>query len=80
VSESAGSWRQWDQEAGMSNRSSELNQCHSDGQKDGASGDYHPPHSITPLDHLVYSDQLIERMDEDNKAYDAGWTNAYNQR
>jgi len=31
-------------------RSDKLEEHHNDGHSDGASGEYHPPHSITPLD------------------------------
>jgi hypothetical protein len=53
---------------------------HSEGEKDGASGKYDPPHSITPLDTFVYSDHTLEKLQQDNEQYDAGYDNACNQK
>jgi hypothetical protein len=64
----------------MSNdRSDELQDHHDDGQSDGASGEYHQPHSITPLDEVVQSDRLLDEMREDNKAYDKGYEHGRKQ-
>jgi hypothetical protein len=53
---------------------------HSDGQKDFGEGKYDAPHSITPLDTVVHSDHTLEKMQEDNDQYDAGYSNARNQK
>ena len=42
-------------------------------------GKYEPPHSITPLDHLIHSDHTIDKMEKDNDEYDAGYSNARKQ-
>jgi hypothetical protein len=53
---------------------------HADGQKDGARGDYNPPHSITPIDTFVHSDHTLEKLEDDNDQYDAGYSNARDQK
>jgi hypothetical protein len=53
---------------------------HSHGEKDGAGGKYDPPHSITPIDTLIHSEHTLEKLEEDNDQYDAGYDNARNQR
>jgi len=53
---------------------------HADGQKDYGKGEYNPPHSITPLDHLIHSDHTVEKMQEENDQYDDGYSNARNQK
>jgi hypothetical protein len=49
---------------------------HTEGEKDGASGKYDPPNSITPLDHAVHSENTLEKLEKDNKEYDAGQKNS----
>ncbi len=53
---------------------------HADGQRDFTEGKYEPPHSITPLDHLIHSDHTIDKMQKDNDAYDAGYDSARSQK
>ena len=53
---------------------------HADGQKDFTEGKYDPPHSITPLDHIVHSRHTLEKLQEDNDQYHAGYSNARNQK
>ena len=61
-------------------RTDELQEHHNDGQTDGSSGEYHPPHSITPLDEVVQSDKLLDDMRKDNEAYDEGYQHGRKQR
>jgi hypothetical protein len=53
---------------------------HSDGQKDSNAGKYEQPHSITPLDHVVHDKHTLDKMQQDNDEYDAGYKNARNQK
>jgi hypothetical protein len=53
---------------------------HSDGQKDFTQGKYDPPHSVTPLDYIIHSDHTLKKMEEDNNKYDAGYSNARDQK
>jgi hypothetical protein len=53
---------------------------HAEGEKDGARGKYDPPHSITPLDQTVYGKKTVEKLEKDNKEYDAGYKNARKQK
>jgi hypothetical protein len=43
---------------------------HAEGQKDFTEGKYEPPHSITPLDHVIQSEHTLEEMQKDNDQYD----------
>lgn len=52
---------------------------HAEGQKDYKEGNYEPPHNITPLDHFIYSEHDVDKMQEDNDQYDAGYSNARKQ-
>ena len=49
---------------------------HAEGQKDYVKGEYNPPHSITPIDHVVHDDRTLDKMQKDNDHYDAGYDNA----
>ena len=61
----------------MTDRGEELQQYHNDGQKDGAEGTHNPPHTVVPvLDTLIYGGDFVDRMHEDNKAYEEGHSNA----
>jgi hypothetical protein len=53
---------------------------HAEGQKDAADGKYDPPHSITPLDTLIHSDHTLDKLQQDNEQYDAGYKNAQKQK
>ena len=55
---------------------------HQKGEKDGAKGDYDPPHSSVAesLAGLFSSTATNERNAEDKSQYDAGYENAKNQR
>ena len=53
---------------------------HAQGQKDCVEGKYNPPHSITPLDHIVYDDHTLDQLQKDNDEYDAGYKNARDQK
>lgn len=53
---------------------------HADGQKDAVKGEYNPPHSITPLDHLIHSDHTLDELQSDNDQYDDGYKNANKQK
>lgn len=53
---------------------------HSEGQKDAVKGKYDPPHSITPLDHVIHSDHTLDKLQSDNDQYDAGYKNAKKQK
>ena len=61
-------------------RGDELNDHHNEGQADGSRNKYDPPHSITPLDHFIHSDEFVDHMIEDNKAYDKGYKEGRNKR
>jgi hypothetical protein len=43
-------------------------------------GKYDPPHSITPLDTLIHNDHTLDKLQQDNKQYDAGYKNAQKQK
>jgi hypothetical protein len=60
-------------------RSEELERHHNQGQTDAANGTYNPPHSINPGDRLIWSDETIEKMEEDNEAYDSGYQHGRSQ-
>ena len=53
---------------------------HADGEKDYGKGEYNPPHSISPLDTAVHSNDTLDKMQEHNDQYDAGYSNARNQK
>jgi hypothetical protein len=53
---------------------------HAEGEKDGARGEYSPPHSITPIDTAIHNDHTLEKLQSDNEKYDAGYDNARKQR
>lgn len=53
---------------------------HAEGQKDFVEGKYDPPHSITPLDDVVYDDETLDKLQKDNEEYDAGYDNARKQK
>jgi hypothetical protein len=61
-------------------RSTDLQDHHNDGQKDGADGKYHPPHTITPLDELIHRQGFLDEMREDNAAYRTGYDNGRKSR
>ena len=61
-------------------RGDELNEHHNDGEKDASDNKYNPPHSISPLDFVVYSDHETDRMIEDNEAYDKGYEHGRSQK
>jgi len=64
----------------MSDRSRDLQDHHNEGQKDGSENKYEPPHSITPLDQLIYNESTIDELREDNDAYDKGYSHGRDQR
>ena len=61
-------------------RGDELQKHNNEGQTDASKGEYDPPHSINPLDEILYSQELNKEMNEDNKSYNKGWSHGYKQR
>jgi hypothetical protein len=53
---------------------------HADRLKDQREGKYEPPHSNTPLDHIVHDKATLDKLQRDNDQYDAGYKNARNQK
>lgn len=53
---------------------------HADGQKDFTQGKYDPPHTVTPVDYVIHSEHTLEKMQEENDQYDAGYGNARDQK
>jgi hypothetical protein len=53
---------------------------HAEGEKDGAQGQYNPPHSITPLDTFIHNEHTLDKLEKDNDNYDSGYKNARNQK
>ncbi len=64
----------------MSRRSDELRDHHNDGEKDEADGKHNPPHTIRGFDRVIYNDETVDRMEEDNAAYESGKDNAKSQK
>lgn len=63
-----------------SNRGDDLQGHHNEGEQDASDGKYNPPHTIVPvLDHILYPG-IIEEMEEDNEAYNEGWSHTYGQQ
>jgi hypothetical protein len=44
----------------------------SEGENDGAQGEYNPPHSISNLDRAIYDDHAIDKMQEHNDQHGSG--------
>jgi hypothetical protein len=57
-------------------RGDELTSHHNQGQEDYNSCRCEPPHSLTPLDAVVWDQNTCDTMVEDNDAYDQGYGNA----
>ena len=49
---------------------------HNKGQSDYNSGKYEPPHTIGILDGIIQPQHTWDKLVEDNKAYDEGYSNA----
>jgi hypothetical protein len=61
-------------------RGKDLQGHHNQGEKDAASGEHNPPHTYIPLwDDIVYGTDFVDKMNEDNEAYNEGWSNTHNQ-
>ena len=52
---------------------------HNDGQRDGANGEYEPPHSLTK-EFFTWSSDRLKEIHSDNESYREGWRNAENQK
>jgi len=74
--------------ATMSDVAKALQKAHDQGQKDGSNGEYHKPYdSDWELSNMVslglrftLEGVSSEEREEIDKAYDAGWNNANNQK
>lgn len=53
---------------------------HADGEKDGARGEYHPPHNINIIDTFIQDQHTWDKLVDDNDQYDKGYDNARKQR
>jgi len=42
---------------------------HAEGQKDYNEGKHEPPHSITPVDHLIHDEPTLDELQRENDRY-----------
>jgi len=62
-------------------RGEELQDNHNKGEKDCSDDKYEQPHTVIPLlDDILYGSDFVDQMNEDNDAYNSGWSNTYNQK
>jgi hypothetical protein len=60
--------------------SDNLQDAHNQGQTDASNDTYNEPHSVTPLDDLVYGSDKANEWQEENQAYRDGWSHGNSQK
>jgi hypothetical protein len=59
---------------------SNLQDAHNKGQEDASKGTYSEPHTVTPLDDVVYGSKNADEWSAENEAYRDGWSHGHDQK
>jgi hypothetical protein len=64
----------------MDDQDNNLQDENNRGQEDASEGKYNPPHTVIPIaDDLLYGKETVDKMNEENEAYNTGWSHGHKQ-